>query len=165
MGGVMILQNSLRSLIKSIMTRTFFERLTGSGKLEDKEPEKNIGVKNDGNWMEESAEEGQLTLDVYQTPTEIIIKTIVAGVRPEDLDVSISHEMITIKGKREENHKIEKDSYFYQELYWGSFSRSVLLPQEVDPDEAEANLKGGVLTIKLPKLNKEKVQKLKIKGE
>ena len=147
------------------MARSFFEKLTGSGKLEDSELEKNIGIKGDGNWMEESAEEGQLTLDVFQTPTEIIIKSIVAGVKPEDLDVSISHEMITIKGKREETHKVEKDSYFYQELYWGSFSRSILLPQEVDPDEADANLKGGILTIKLPKLNKEKIQKLKIKGE
>ena len=147
------------------MARSFFEKLTGSGKLEDNEPEKNIGIKGDGNWMEESAEEGQLTLDVFQTPTEIIIKSIVAGVKPEDLDVSISHEMITIKGKREETHKVEKDSYFYQELYWGSFSRSILLPQEVDPDEADANLKGGILTIKLPKLNKEKIQRLKIKGE
>lgn len=147
------------------MARSFFEKLTGSGKLEDKEPEKNIGVKSDGNWMEESAEEGQLTVDVFQTPTDIIIKTIVAGVKPEDLDVSISHEMITIKGRREDSYKVEKDSYFYQELYWGSFSRSVLLPHEVDPDEAEANLKGGILTIKLPKLNKEKIQKLKIKGE
>ena len=147
------------------MARSFFERLTGSGKLDDKEPEKNINIKNDGNWMEESAEEGQLTIDVFQTPTEIIIKSIVAGVKPEDLDVSISHEMITIKGKREESHKVERDSYFYQELYWGSFSRSILLPQEIDPDEADANLKGGILTIKLPKLNKEKIQKLKIKGE
>ncbi len=147
------------------MARSFFEKLTGSGKLEDSELEKNIGIKGDGNWMEESAEEGQLTLDVFQTPTEIIIKSIVAGVKPEDLDVSISHEMITIKGKREETHKVEKESYFYQELYWGSFSRSILLPQEVDPDEADANLKGGILTIKLPKLNKEKIQKLKIKGE
>jgi HSP20 family protein len=145
--------------------RSFFEKLTGSGKIEDKEPEKNVSLKTENGWMEESAEEGQLTVDVYQTPTDIIIKSIVAGVKPEDLDVSISHEMITIRGKREDSLRVEKESYFYQELYWGSFSRSVLLPQEVDPDEAEANLKGGILTIRLPKLNKERVHKLKIKGE
>jgi len=145
--------------------RSFFEKLTGSGKIEDKEQEKNVSLKTESGWMEESAEEGQLTVDVYQTPTDIIIKSIVAGVKPEDLDVSISHEMITIRGKREDSLRVEKESYFYQELYWGSFSRSVLLPHEIDPDEAEANLKGGIITIRLPKLNKGRVQKLKIKGE
>jgi HSP20 family protein len=104
-------------------------------------------------------------VDVYQTPTDIIIQTIVAGIKPDDLDVTLTQDMVTIKGKREDSRRLEKENFFYQELYWGSFSRSILLPQEVDPDEAEATLKNGLLTIKLPKLDKERVQKIKIKGE
>ncbi len=124
---------------------------------------KEEGVK--GGWMEENNEEGQLTVDVFQNPNEIIIKAMVAGVKPDDLDVSITQDMITIRGKREESHRVEKENYFYQELYWGAFSRSILLPQEVDPDESEATIKNGILIIKLPKLDKERIQKLKVKNE
>jgi len=149
------------------MKKSFFEKLTGSSRADETEEEMDL-VRNgdkESEWMEESNEEGQLTVDVYQEPDEIIIKAIVAGVKPDDLDVSITQDMITIRGKREESHRVEKENYFYRELYWGSFSRSILLPQEVDPDEAEATIKNGVLTIKLPKLDKEKVQKLKVKSE
>ncbi len=144
--------------------KSFFERLTGSSSLDDFD-EKELSVKDGSGWIEESNEEGQLTIDVYQTPDDIVIKSIVAGVKPEDLDLEISREMITVKGKRDESIKVEKENYFYQELYWGRFSRSVLLPQEIDPDEAEASLKDGVLTVRLPKINKEKIQKIKIKKE
>lgn len=144
--------------------KSFFERLTGSSSLDDFD-EKELSVKDGSGWIEESNEEGQLTIDVYQTPDDIVIKSIVAGVKPEDLDLEISREMITVKGKRDESMKVEKENYFYQELYWGRFSRSVLLPQEIDPDEAEASLKDGVLTVRLPKINKEKIQKIKIKKE
>ncbi len=144
--------------------KSFFERLTGSSSLDDFD-EKELSVKDNSGWIEESNEEGQLTIDVYQTPDDIVIKSIVAGVKPEDLDLEISREMITIRGKREESMKVEKENYFYQELYWGRFARSVLLPQEIDPDEAEASLKDGVLTVRLPKINKEKIQKIKIKKE
>jgi len=150
------------------MKKSFFEKLTGSSRIDeaDREDEREVGLtERNGGWMEEDNEEGQLTVDVFQTPNDIIIKAITAGVRPEDLDVSITQEMVTIKGKREESHRIEKDDYFCQELYWGSFSRSILLPQEINPDEAEATIKNGILTIKLPKRDKERVQKLKVKSE
>lgn len=147
--------------------KSFFERLTGSHDEYPDEFQKNSPpkMKEFMEELEEENEEGQLTVDVYQTPSEIIIQAIAAGVKPEDLDVVITREMITIKGKREDVRRIEKENFFYQELYWGSFSRSILLPQEVDPDESEATIKNGVLTIRLPKLDKEKTQKLKIKGE
>jgi len=89
---------------------------------------------------------------------------MVAGVRPEDLQITISRDMITIKGKREENRTITDDNYFLQELYWGSFSRTILLPEEIDPEEAEAIEKHGLLVIKLPKIDKEKKTSLKIKS-
>ncbi len=151
------------------MKKSFFEKLTGSSRaneVEDsyEEEREQPLAKEDGDWIEENNEEGQLTVDVYQTPDDIIIKAIIAGVKPDDLDVSITQDMITIRGKREESHRVEKENYFYQELYWGSFSRSILLPQEIDVDESEAGVKDGILTIKLPKRDKERVHKLKIKN-
>lgn len=139
--------------------QSFFEKLSGnqsSGESEEiEETQKN-------NWLH-SKNQGQLTVDVYQTPQEIVIQAPVAGSRPEDIDVSISNDMITISGKRERDSKISKDDYLYQELYWGEFNRSILLPQEVDASEAEARFKNGLLTIRLPKLEKDKNQKIKIK--
>jgi len=114
-------------------------------------------------WLEEEAAEGQLTVDVYQTPDEIVIRSIVAGVRPDDLDISISRDMVTIRGSREEHKEVAEDNYFHKELYWGSFSRTVLLPAEVEVEEASAQEKHGLLTIRLPKIDKEKQTKLKVK--
>lgn len=114
-------------------------------------------------WQEEEAE-GQLSVDVYQTPGEIIVQSMVAGVRPEDLVINITRDMITIRGKREENRAISEDNYFTKELYWGSFSRTILLPQEIDPEEAEAIEKHGLLIIKLPKLDKGRQTSIKVKS-
>ena len=114
-------------------------------------------------WMREETSEGELTVDMYQTPNEIIIQTMIAGVKPEELDVTINREMVTIKGKRERDRILSDENYFYQELYWGTFSRTILLPQEVEPDEAEASERNGLLTIRLPKIDKEKVQTLRVK--
>ena len=114
-------------------------------------------------WEEEEAE-AELTVDLYQTANEIVIQTMVAGVQPENLSITITRDMITIRGKREENRAINTENYFVQELYWGSFSRTISLPEEVDPEEAEAVEKHGLLIIKLPKVNKNKETKLKIKS-
>lgn len=117
-------------------------------------------------WLEEAdSEEGQLTIDVYQTDEEIVIKSTVAGVNPDDIDIDINNDMVTIKGKRAKDEKIETENYFYQELYWGVFSRSVILPAEVDSDKARASIKNGILTIQLPKLEKIKTKKIKVKFE
>ena len=87
-----------------------------------------------------------------------------AGVRPEDLDISISREMVTIRGKREETRGIQEDNYFHKELFWGAFSRTIILPQEIDIEAAEAVEKHGLLILKLPKLNKEKQAKVKVRS-
>lgn len=145
--------------------KSFFERLTGAVKVNEDE---------DYEIMEEESEEpekritedveGQLTVDVYQTANEIVIKTMVAGVRSEDLDVAITRDMVTIKGKREEERNLSSDDYFHKELYWGSFSRTILLPQEVDIEGAEAVEKHGLLIIRLPKLDKDRQAKIKVKN-
>ena len=99
-------------------------------------------------------EEGQLTVDVYQTDDEIVIKSTIAGVTADDIDVSITNEMVTIKGNRKHEEKVKESDYYYQELYWGSFSRSIILPEEIDADSAKASMKNGVLTIKMPIMGK-----------
>src|SRR3989338_1606862 len=105
----------------------------GSGNKKDK--------KNNSSWIEEENEEAELAVDVYQTPTDIIVQTFAAGVKPEDLELSIARDMITIKGQREESSTIDEDNYFTKELYWGRFSRTISLPAEVDPEEVEATEK------------------------
>ena len=124
-------------------------------------------ARNEANGDEVLAEEeteGELALDVYQTANDIIVQTFVAGVRPEDLEINITREMLTIRGKRQENQKIQQDDFFSRELYWGAFSRTVSLPQEIEPEEAEAIERHGLLTIRLPKIDKDKRSSLKVKS-
>ena len=147
--------------------RSFFERLTGSISVADDTPDYDDMIPDNSNkvpetdWTED--EEGELAIDVYQNPNEIIIQTMVAGVKPEDLTISITREMVTIKGEREAVRTIADEDYFQRELYWGSFSRTILLPAEIETEEAEAIEKHGLLTIRLPKIDKDKTAKLKVK--
>lgn len=108
--------------------------------------------------------EGQLTIDVYQTENDIVIKSTIAGVKPEDLDVSINNDMVTVKGERKNEEVVENGNYYYQECYWGSFSRTVLLPVDVIPEKADAALKNGILTIRLPKADTTKTKKIQVRG-
>ncbi len=107
--------------------------------------------------------EGQLAIDVFQTPEEIIVQSAIGGIKPSDLEVTIENNMLQIKGSRQKQETIEKENYFLQECYWGSFSRQFVLPVEVDSSRAQAALKDGVLTVKIPKIKKEKVTRLLIK--
>lgn len=112
----------------------------------------------------ETEQEGQLTVDVFQDDQNIIIQSTVAGVSPDDLDVSITNDMVTIRGERRRTYQIDPDDYFYQECYWGTFSRSIILPVEIDADRAEAKIKNGILTIRIPKANTAVTRKLKVSG-
>jgi len=108
--------------------------------------------------------DGELSVDVYQTSTHIVIKAMIAGVKPEDLDVSITRDMVTIRGKRERHTESGAGDFFFQELYWGAFSRTIVLPQEVEIEEAEAVEKHGLLIIRLPKMDKGRQAKLKVRS-
>ncbi|MBI5140080.1 MAG: Hsp20/alpha crystallin family protein [Candidatus Vogelbacteria bacterium] len=141
---------------------SFFERITGMGRSELTTPK--TAEEKTGNWVEQSKDDAQLAIDAYQTGGEIIITAMIAGVKPEDLDISITREMVIIKGKREEPNSSDKESYIYRELYWGSFSRTIVLPVEVESDESEAVEKHGLLIIRMPKINKDKSKTLKIKS-
>lgn len=158
---------------------SFFERITGAKKIGDRdrdpmstfaEEESEMIMRTDPapmvtreeNWGNDS--EGQLTIDVYQTEDFVVIKSTIAGVKPEDLDVSINNDMITIKGERKNDEEITGENYYYQECYWGTFSRSVVLPVDVLPDKIEASLKNGILTIRLPKADTTKTKKIQVRG-
>lgn len=156
--------------------RSFFERLTGTIHLDDdydeyddeeyQQPQlqqQQQGMYRDS-LIPDREEEGELPVDMYQTSDEIVVQAMVAGVRPEDLDISISREMVIIKGRREGPRGIEPQNYYHNELYWGPFSRTLILPQEVEVEEAEAIESHGLLILHLPKLDKAKETKLRVKS-
>lgn len=111
-------------------------------------------------WLNSAEQEtdGQLAIDVYQTDRKIIIKSTIAGAKPEDLKISLHHDLLTISGTRASGAEISEDSYLYRECYWGSFSRSIILPAEVDGKKVNAELENGVLTITLYKTNTEPIE-------
>jgi len=116
------------------------------------------------NMPNDDSGDGQLTIDVYQTDEDVVIKSTIAGVNPEDLDVSINNDMITIRGERKFEEEVGEENFYYQECYWGSFSRSVVLPVDVIAEKIEASLKNGILTIRLPKADTNKTKKIKVRG-
>ena len=111
-----------------------------------------------------SGDEGQLPVDVHQTGSDIVVRAFVAGVRPDDLNISISRDRVEIEGSRMEREQVSGPDYFTRELFWGSFSRLIMLPQEVDVESSSASAKDGLLTIVLPKLDKARQTKLRVKA-
>ncbi len=95
--------------------------------------------------------EGQLSVDVYQKGDQVVVKSTIAGVEPEDLEIFLNRDMLTIKGKREHAERIEKGDFYIRECYWGKFSRTIILPSDVKCEDAKATLKDGVLTVTMPK--------------
>lgn len=166
--------------------QSFFERLTGGINEEEHQQEVEYEEFDDDfqhdhaeethdDWMAEegygepaddyAADEGELAVDIYETPEHIVVQAMVAGVRPDALDVSITREKCVIKGRREAPREASPDEYLHQELYWGAFSRSVVLPEEIEVEESNAAEDHGLLTIKMPKINKHNETKLEIKSE
>ena len=158
---------------------SFFQRITGAAdEYEEYAPQETGRVNLQGrgderhahivpqkeNWQQQEEPTGELAVDVYQTPDAIVIKAFIAGVQPNSVDISLTREMVTISGQRQDEREVEEEHYFQRELYWGSFSRTILLPEEVDVDLAEASERHGILMIRLPKINKKKQTKLKVRS-
>ena len=130
-------------------------------KVEKEKPEsikENFSIENLGE------PEGELTIDVFETDQDIIIQSAIAGVEPENLDITVENDIVTIKGNRGKQLIEETQNYFRQECYWGKFSREVILPVETDNSRAKAIIKNGILTIKIPKIKKVKIKKLVVEG-
>ncbi len=160
--------------------KSFFERLAGNLRFDDKEDDDVVEVKqpvadrreipvgqqpqNKDHVAEQQEPVGELPVDMYESANEIIIQTLIAGVLPENLSISITRDLVTIYGKREENKSITPDQYHIKELYWGAFTRKVELPTEIEIDNAEAIERHGMLLIKLPKTDRGRKTVLKIKS-
>jgi HSP20 family molecular chaperone IbpA len=130
---------------------------------EEKETEEEhnplLTQKDQKGWFET---EGQLAIDVYQTEKELVVQSAIAGVKPENLDILIEDDVLTIRGNRERLLE-QEENYFTQECYWGPFSREIILPVEVDPGRVEAVMKEGILTIRIPKILRERKRKIVVK--
>ncbi len=165
---------------------SFLERLTGSagadydrildedhrfGEEDDvlETEDHHQGDQQDQEWEDDYTEstddqEGELPVDMFQTDESIVIRALVAGVKPEDLDIAITRDMVTIRGVREEVQEAHDSNYYHRELFWGSFSRTIVLPEEVIIDEADAQEKHGLLEIRLPKLDKNRSTQLRVRS-
>ena len=136
-----------------------------SGNIKEEKEFSKSGKEDDDSRGSSDGEEGQLTIDVYQSGDFIIVKSIIGGARYDDLDISITGDMITIRGARENPDEVKAENYYYQECFWGNFSRSVILPCDIKTDEIKATIKNGILTIKLPKIEKNSSMKIKVEEE
>jgi len=149
---------------------SFFEKLTGTINVDEENDLDILDVQKNElpqNFSEDTGgeEEAELAVDLYQTPSHIVLQTMVAGVRPDDLDISITRETVTISGKREGPRNISDEDWSSRELYWGAFKRVVSLPAEIETEEAEAVENHGLLIIRMPKIDREKKMKIKIKSK
>ena len=104
-------------------------------------------------------------LDVYQTPNEVVVKAALPGIKPEDVNIDITGDTLTIKGETKAKQEIKRDDYLYQERRYGTFSRSVVLPGGLKPDRAEATMEDGVLALTIPKAEELKPKSIKVKAK
>jgi len=104
-------------------------------------------------------------IDVYQTENEMVVKATVPGVKPEDVDVSIADNILTIKGETKAEEKIEHEDYLYQEHRYGTFRRSVALPRGLKTEKAKASFENGVLTLTISKGEESKPKQIKVKAK
>jgi HSP20 family protein len=104
-------------------------------------------------------------LDVYQTPNEVVVKAALPGLKPEDVNIDITGDTLTIKGETKAEQEIKRENYLYQERRYGAFSRSVVLPSGLKTDKAEATLEDGTLTLTIPKAEEVKPKAIKVKAK
>lgn len=155
--------------------KSFFEKLTGSIKFNSEEEEFDTI---DGEYLESEEEEideeqddddnyddeiGELSVDMYRIDGAIIIKTMVAGIQKSEIDITLTRDQITIEGSRKSDPEGKIDESYYEELFWGSFERTIDLPEEIDIELAEAHESHGLLTLVLPLVDRNRQARLKIK--
>ena len=147
--------------------QSFFEKISGNKKASLKE---GVAIQSNSVFTSEEnnkeVQEGQLAVDVYETSSAIVAESIIGGVNPDDINVSVSNNVLTIKGVREKSIEADENiNYFVSECFWGPFSRSIVLPCEVDVDSIKAAIKKGMLRVTLPKLVGSKTKKIIIEEE
>ncbi len=108
---------------------------------------------------------GMPALDMYQTDNDVVVKAVVPGMKPEDVQISVTGDLLTIKGEMKEETDNKEKAYHIREQRWGSFERSVTLPTAVKSDKAQAEFENGVLTITLPKAEDVKPKTITVKAK
>ena len=104
-------------------------------------------------------------IDMYQTASDVIVKAALPGVKPEEVDITITGDTLTIKGETKTEEKIKREDYLYQEHRDGTFSRSATLPNGLNTDKAEADFDNGILTLTIPKSEETKPKQIKVKAK
>jgi HSP20 family protein len=97
---------------------------------------------------------GQLSVDIFHTTDKIVILSPIAGVQKEDVHLSVTEDVLVIKGTRKAPHDIKQEHYYTKECFWGDFSRSIVLPEDADTANIAANFELNVLEISIPKKEK-----------
>ena len=121
--------------------------------IADKEPE---DIKNIFNT------DGELVVDVFETKSDFVVLAAIAGVQIKDLDISVEKDMMIVKGERKNPHDDSDKKYFFQECYWGPFSKKIILPENVNTEEADAQMDKGMLMIKIPKISNKGNSSIKV---
>lgn len=104
-------------------------------------------------------------VDVYETDKELVVKASVPGLDPKDIEITITDDVLTIKGEVKEEKKVERENYHLRERRYGTFQRSIRLPVGVNADKAEATFENGVLTLTLPKVEEAQAKRIKVKAK
>lgn len=108
---------------------------------------------------------GTLAVDMYETDEAVVVKSATPGVDPEDIDISITGDTLTIKGETRMDEEVEEENYVYRERRYGSFARSLTIPVPIQADEAEAEFEDGILTLTLPKAEEVKPKAIEVKAK
>jgi HSP20 family protein len=106
---------------------------------------------------------GEIAVDVHETDDAVIIVSPIAGVNPENVEISADDDSVTISGERRAEHSSRSKNTLLQEIYWGKFSRTIALPAGAEVEKAKATFKHGVLTVTIPKTGKAKKRTIKVK--
>ncbi len=107
-------------------------------------------------------EVGQLSVDIYYTDTEIVVLAPIAGIKKEDIKLSVTDDVLVIRGERHQKNEIPDENYYTRECFWGNFQRAIVLPKEADTKDISASFEDNILEIHIPKEEIEKTKIIKI---
>lgn len=110
-------------------------------------------------------QEGKISIDVYYKDNELVILSPIAGVNKENIEVILQGDILVIKGYRWPPEQVEENAYKYKECFWGSFSRTITLPKNLDTQNIKAHYHNGILIIRIPQKGEQTVKKIEIHSE